>query len=44
MGRGVEINDKVTPACMPSPNTEYTPGKMCYVSGWGQQERKYKIM
>ncbi|XP_045214324.2 neurotrypsin-like [Mercenaria mercenaria] len=32
---GIDFNDHVQPACLPTTSTEYKQGHKCYVSGWG---------
>ena len=34
-GKGVQFNDKVVPACLPSSSTTYNAGMECSISGWG---------
>ncbi|XP_050734379.1 serine protease 33-like [Eriocheir sinensis] len=34
-GEGFRMSRFVTPACLPAPDTSYTPGISCQVSGWG---------
>uniref|UniRef100_T1J2Z9 Serine protease 12 n=1 Tax=Strigamia maritima TaxID=126957 RepID=T1J2Z9_STRMM len=34
-GQGFQFNSHVYPACLPTPDTEYTPGIKCFISGWG---------
>lgn len=34
-GKGFQMSRFVSPACLPSPGTSYTPGTKCQVSGWG---------
>lgn len=34
-GNGFQMSRFVTPACLPTMSTSYTPGTLCQVSGWG---------
>lgn len=34
-GKGIQMSRFVSPVCLPSASTPYTPGTKCQVSGWG---------
>lgn len=40
-GKGIQFNDYVQPACLPTRKTRYRSGTKCIVSGWGNTDGKY---
>ena len=36
LSEDIEFNNHVQPACLPSNDTVYEPGKRCFISGWGR--------
>ncbi|KAL9988016.1 hypothetical protein ACROYT_G002411 [Oculina patagonica] len=36
LSRAVNINDRVSPACLPEANYIVPPGTNCYITGWGK--------
>merc|ERR1712121_130510 len=41
--QGIQFNDFVQPACLPSGTTPETPGTQCLISGWGLTNRSLVI-
>ncbi|XP_064642640.1 deleted in malignant brain tumors 1 protein-like [Lineus longissimus] len=39
--RGIAFSRKVRPACLPTNETEYTPGLKCFITGWGNTGTAY---
>ncbi|XP_042872907.1 serine protease 30-like [Penaeus japonicus] len=42
-GMGIQMSRFVTPVCLPTSTTPYTPGTRCQVSGWGLTDPDYEF-
>lgn len=42
-GNGFQMSRFVSPACLPTSSTKYTPGTLCQVSGWGLTDGEHNF-